>query len=210
MSLVYLLKANTLGTLRLCVKHCVFLSKFLLKTMIRLATSGTIRAPLMKWSLHNRVCSFGQARSSYRTCGRARQSSLPPYSLTSTILIHIYWNTLAKQKLREIVNVFVKQVLFFSMVTFYHLNPGHQFLFCVRVIHGTCEWTLIRVNYCWHHKYKLINFSNFLKLTLLAICKRAEVVLNICYLSSSLPNFCMLYQIKSRWTVSRWGWRLAL
>ena len=42
------------------------------------------------------------------------------------------------------------------------------------------------------------------------ICKRSEVILNISYLSSSLPNFCLVYQMKSRWMVNSWGWRQVL
>ena len=41
------------------VTHCVFMPKFLYRNMTRLATSSNICVPLMKWSPHNRVCSFG-------------------------------------------------------------------------------------------------------------------------------------------------------
>ena len=55
----YLLKANTLGTgTFISSKHCVFVSKFLQMTLIRLATSSNICVPLMKLSLHNQVCLF--------------------------------------------------------------------------------------------------------------------------------------------------------
>ena len=42
-----------------------------------------------------------QAQSSYKTGGRESHSSLHPI-LISAILIHLYWNTLAKQKLHQL------------------------------------------------------------------------------------------------------------